>query len=305
MRDRLKILDCNRKNILKLPAPALQLWFCYYMNEDDENESYMSLQTIEEQMDMRMSRRSIITWTKWLLDRGWLVDTGKMAADKWIARGETPTPGAYQIHVYRVDDPTSANSAPEENPSNVEDFTSAISAPVQIAPKVYSYGSGSGFASNSSSTRVGSALPNPNVNPQQPPSLEKEGKGKTETNTKGSLGSGASAGKRETGEEKTNPKKNPLAPDGTAWAEWDKHDSAWKAKRLAELRPRECDAIRNGKACKKPGIFDRKKTSKWKRGSDYWHFCLEHKNEYDEREAKKAGTRLRGPGDEALIAEPL
>ena len=52
------------------------------MNEDDEQESYMFLDEIEEQMDYRMSRRSIITWTKWLVRGGWLLEIpDKTAAD--------------------------------------------------------------------------------------------------------------------------------------------------------------------------------------------------------------------------------
>jgi hypothetical protein len=106
MSDRLKILDCNRKAILALPSPALHLWMCYYMNEDDAQESYMSLDEMESQVDARISRRTIITWTQWLVSKGWLVDTGRTAADKFIQRGKTATRGAYQIRVYRVDDPT-------------------------------------------------------------------------------------------------------------------------------------------------------------------------------------------------------
>jgi hypothetical protein len=137
MAEHLKVLDCDRKAILLLPPAALKLWLCYWMNEDEENESYLSLGELEDQMDMRMSRRSIITWTKWLLDKGWLVEIpGKTAADKFLQRGKPATRGAYQIKVFRVDDPTKC-----------KDCTGANSALVQIAHKV----SGSRSSSKSKS----------------------------------------------------------------------------------------------------------------------------------------------------------
>jgi hypothetical protein len=215
MQDRLKILDCSRKNVLSLPDAAFHLWFCYYMNEDGERESFMSLDTIEEQMDMRMSRRSIITWTKWLLARGWLVDTGKTAADKWLALGKIPTRGAYQIRVYRADDPTGGNSAPVNTPENVENFTSANSAPVQIAHKVYLYDSGSGLGSGSTSLST-SVRVTPLRGLDDPNLLKPEPKPQTKTKTK------------------TNGSRS-LAPDGTPWPTWDAHDQTWKTARLIEL----------------------------------------------------------------------
>jgi hypothetical protein len=157
MTERLKVLDCNRKAILGLPSPAFHLWMCYWMNEDDEQESYMSLDEIESQVDARISRRTIITWTQWLVAKGWLVDTGKTAADKFIQRGKTATRGAHQIRVYRVDDPTkgisqqSSKISPVQNLHQCNPCTSAESAPVQIAHKVSSSCSGSGSDSDSSS----------------------------------------------------------------------------------------------------------------------------------------------------------
>lgn len=150
-------------------------------------------------------------------------------------------------------------------------------------------------------------LPDLKLTTPDPP-LEKEGRGNTETNTKSGLGLKQKSVSEEKDKTKDKPKKNPLAPDGGSWAEWDRHDPAWKAKRLAELRPRECDALLdNGKDCPSPAHFDRKKKFKGARGSDYWHFCLEHKNKHDEREAEKAKTRLSDPDDddEPTISERL
>ena len=104
MKDRLKIWDCNRKAVFGLPDPAFKLWHCYYSNEDDEQQSWLSIPEIQRQT--KQSRSSILRYTQYLLDHRWLIDTGRTAADKWIAMGKTPTVGSYQIHVYRVDDPT-------------------------------------------------------------------------------------------------------------------------------------------------------------------------------------------------------
>jgi hypothetical protein len=141
--DRLKILDCNRKAILGLPSAALHLWLCYYMNEDEENESYLSLDEVETQIDSRMGRRSIIKWTQWLVRKGWLVDTEKTAAQKYIQRGRPATAGAYQIKTYRADDPTNAKVAQGETDVSQQTVSSAKSAPVQPAHKVYGSSSGS------------------------------------------------------------------------------------------------------------------------------------------------------------------
>jgi len=139
MRDRLKILDCNRKNILGLPDGALKLWLTYYMNEDDDDESWISIPEIEAQTGM--GRTSIVKWTAFLRKNKWLNDTGKTAADKLLARGRMPSSNAHQVKVYRVDDPTSSKN---------ELLTSS-----EVELKVYSYGSGSGSASNPLQVPVG------------------------------------------------------------------------------------------------------------------------------------------------------
>jgi hypothetical protein len=287
MRDRLKILDCNRKGILGLPPNALKLWLCYYMNEDDEQESFMSYAEVEAQTGM--GKTSVQKWNHFLERHGWIVDTGKTAYDKWVALGRVSSDNAKQVKVWKVDDPT-------------RPVGKQLGTQSESDHKVYSYGSGSGYASPSSSTR-GLALPNPNLIAPDPP-LEKEGKGNTETITKPSSGLKSKLVSEEKDKSKT--KKNPLAPDGGSWAEWDKHDSAWKAKRLAQLRPRECDTLLdNGTPCKSPALFDRKKTGKYIRGSDYWHFCLTHKNLHDERKAEKDFTLGFDDDPDVLISEPL
>ena len=49
MSHKLKILDADRKGILRLPNGALKLWMCYWMNESVGQESWLSLQTITKQ----------------------------------------------------------------------------------------------------------------------------------------------------------------------------------------------------------------------------------------------------------------
>jgi hypothetical protein len=127
MKDRLKVLDANRKAILALPSGALHLWLCYWMAEDEEQESWLSIPELEAQTGL--TRPTIVRWTTFLVKHKWLVDTGKVAADKWVAMGRTPTPGAYQVHVYRVDDPTSQKSELVEKSNETE--KSRFQAPVK------------------------------------------------------------------------------------------------------------------------------------------------------------------------------
>ena len=176
MRDRLKVLDCNRKAVLGLPPAAFKLWMTYYMNEDDSQESWMSIPELEAQSGL--SRHTVVDKTEYLLRTGWLVDTGKTAADKWIQMGKTPTHGSYQVHVYRVDDPTSAKFALEEKANDTgqpvspvqnfhqcRNFTSA-----EFAPKVLgSIGLGLSLVESSLASRSGNVVvgvePSPTTTP--------------------------------------------------------------------------------------------------------------------------------------------
>jgi hypothetical protein len=133
MRDRLKILDCNRKGILGLPDGALKVWMTRYMMEDDEQESWLSLPEVEAITSQ--AHATNVKWHKHLVAHGWLVDTGKTAYDKLLALGKTPSANSKQVKVYRVDDPTSSKISPSS----------------KIEHKVYSYGSGSRSSSLSGS----------------------------------------------------------------------------------------------------------------------------------------------------------
>jgi len=78
--DRITILDKNRKAFLTLPVEALKLWMTYWMNEDEEQESFMSQGEIATQNGQGLT--TISKWTAYLVGQGWLVDTGKTAYDK-------------------------------------------------------------------------------------------------------------------------------------------------------------------------------------------------------------------------------
>jgi biotin operon repressor len=59
----------------------VHLWFCFYMNENEGRESFLSQETIEAQTGM--SKNTIWKWQRYLLKCGWLVDTGAKAADQY------------------------------------------------------------------------------------------------------------------------------------------------------------------------------------------------------------------------------
>lgn len=116
MAEHLKVLDCDRKAVLALPHAAFKLWVCYWMNEDDDRESFVSQPEIRVQSNLSIT--SIVNWTKWLVRHGWLVDTGKTAYEKFLALGRIPSDNSKQVKVYRVEDPTTRTSvvgAPLQN----------------------------------------------------------------------------------------------------------------------------------------------------------------------------------------------
>ena len=127
---RFKLLDTERKELLKLKGSLLQVWLAQYMNESDDQESWLSLKTLQELTGL--SENTVIGARKKLTEGGWVrCHAGKTAAQKY----EKPTRGAHKVSVYSVDDPSSriegANLRPEIVPPKTED-------------KVYRSGSSSG-----------------------------------------------------------------------------------------------------------------------------------------------------------------
>jgi hypothetical protein len=225
MKDRLKILDCNRKAILGLPEGAFKLWFTYYMNEDEGQESFLTIPEIETQTGM--SRPTIIKWTGWLVRHKWLVDTGKTAADKWRAVGRPVSPNAHQVTVYRVDDPTTKDFLLVENAYQSKNFTGhELKILTQGSGSASGSGSGSHFAFDSGS---GSSSINPPAadGGEVTPAPKAKEESKTETNPAGVLGASPES------ESNTKTGKPKAAPDGTPWPS--DFDSWENAQRLEWL----------------------------------------------------------------------
>jgi hypothetical protein len=181
MSNKLKILDGARKEILSHPSGAVHLWFCYYMNENDAQESWLSLEKIMVQTGL--SKPTIIKWRRYLLAHRLLRDTGKRAAEKY----KKPTQGAHAVRVLSVDDPNSNSaqgkeSLPQENAVNSAKST-ANSKKVKYFSRSSNFAeashSGSGSGSNSKSNsnpslrdgRGDSFLGGQNQNQNQPPAL--------------------------------------------------------------------------------------------------------------------------------------
>jgi hypothetical protein len=217
MPDRLKVLDCNRKSVLSLPDGAFKVWFCRYMNEDEENESWISLPGVEAQTGM--SHPTNVKWHQFLVSGGWLVDTGKTAADKLMALGKTPSKGSYQCPVYRVDDPTRKKIELEEKPIctgktiQLKNLTSS-----KNEHKVLGIGScsssSSGYESPSLSLSTYDSCP---AGREVQKILEKQNQ-EPHTNTH------------------TNGSRKSLAPNGMTWKAWDTHGPAWKASEHARCK---------------------------------------------------------------------
>jgi hypothetical protein len=234
MQDRLKILDCRRKALLGLPDGALKVWLCRYMMEDEDNESWASLPEVEAQTGQ--SHPTCVKWHKYLVEHGWLVDTGKTAHDKLLALGKVPSANAFQVRVYRANDPTSKEIELVEKPINTEVMTPQLknltgTPSKEIEHKVYLYdsGSSSGLGSSSLST---SGMVTPLRGCSEKQGLKPEPQTKTQTKTNGS--------------------RKPLAPDGSSWTTWNAHDQVWQTTKLVELGLTKPNAAKSV-AKKKPG----------------------------------------------------
>jgi hypothetical protein len=126
-----KVLDCQRKGILGLPSGAVHLWLAYWMNESEDNESYLSTRTLAAITNT--DRNTVMKWQRYLLANGWLKLTGGSAADKY----DNPTRGASKVLTMRVDDPLKGCLA--EKIGHEEGGGNLIGGKIQ--PKVYGSGS--------------------------------------------------------------------------------------------------------------------------------------------------------------------
>jgi hypothetical protein len=131
---RYKLLDTERKDVLRLKGSLLQVWLAQYMNENDDQESWLSIATLMEQTGL--SEHTVIDARKKLTEAGWARrHSGKTAAQKY----QKPTRGAHKVSVYSVDDPSAKVAGAE--------FADANVIPPKLADKVYDSGSSSGYSS--------------------------------------------------------------------------------------------------------------------------------------------------------------
>src|ERR1035437_6648559 len=122
---RYKLLDCDRKDILRLPSGAVHVWLALWMHSSMDEEIYVSLTALENATGL--DRKTIIKWRDWLLEKGWLLQLEGSAAERY----SKPSPGSSQVLIYRVNDP------------KVEIFHQwRTSTTGNIPPKVYISGSG-------------------------------------------------------------------------------------------------------------------------------------------------------------------
>src|ERR1700690_542822 len=96
---RSKLLDCYRKDVLRLKGARLQVWLAQYISESDEQEAWLSLDRLT--LLTGLARHTVIEAKRWLIAEGWLRDTGGIAADKYT----NPSQGARKVKVLSVDAP--------------------------------------------------------------------------------------------------------------------------------------------------------------------------------------------------------
>jgi hypothetical protein len=97
---RYKLLDCSRRGFLKLKGARLQVWMAVYTSEGDEQQSWLSLETLMSRTGR--SKPTVIAARRWLVKHGWIRVLEGSAADMY----ENPTQGAHKVRIMCVDDPT-------------------------------------------------------------------------------------------------------------------------------------------------------------------------------------------------------
>jgi hypothetical protein len=103
---RYKLFDPRRKAVLALPANAFKLWMTYWAFESDDQEAYPCMETLMEAM--QTSEPTILRARKYLIETGWLVKVAGSAAGRY----SKPTNGAWNVAIYRVNDPTAKEMIP-------------------------------------------------------------------------------------------------------------------------------------------------------------------------------------------------
>lgn len=147
---RYKLLDCTRTAVLKLKGTLLQVWLACFMYESDDQQSWLSNAKLMELTGL--SKHTVIEARRWLVQNGWLKDTGHVAAMKY----DDPSQGSYTVKVFSVDDPTKgAEVAPGAKVAPRFRKGGADSARAEVAPpsaKFAPNGSAVAFASTGTTT---------------------------------------------------------------------------------------------------------------------------------------------------------
>jgi hypothetical protein len=161
-----KVLDCRRKGILKLPGSQLRIWMAQWMRENGMDEAWPSEETIAG--DTKLDERTVRRNRKALKKKGWMVKECGRASDRY----HTSTPGAKQVPIMRVDDPSKGDhpdnsvllGGDERNFSETGktgsslDKTAPKAARTNLSPKASISFSGSGSGSTSQSKSGSSCI---------------------------------------------------------------------------------------------------------------------------------------------------
>src|ERR1035437_481538 len=107
---RYKLLDCSRRGFLKLKGARLQVWMAVYTSEGDEQQSWLSLETLMSRTGC--SKPTVIAARRWLVKHEWIRVLEGSAADMC----ERPTQGAHKVRIMCVDDPTNGVGGKETLP---------------------------------------------------------------------------------------------------------------------------------------------------------------------------------------------
>src|ERR1035437_8442822 len=76
-----KLLDCSRRAFLKLKGARLHVWLALYTREDDDQQSWLSLERL--MADTGCSKHTVIDARRWLVENGWIRVLDGSAADKY------------------------------------------------------------------------------------------------------------------------------------------------------------------------------------------------------------------------------
>lgn len=128
---RVKFLDPTRKAVLALPNAAFKVWMAYWMHESDGQEAYPEMDTLVRVTGM--GENTIRRARKYLLDTGWLIQLDGSAGSRY-ARA---TNGAWNIMVFRVNDPTS-KLEPSTQEMTGQNLTVPKNTPSFLEPNVAS-----------------------------------------------------------------------------------------------------------------------------------------------------------------------